>query len=88
VALHILECNKDKLIHCHDDGEGMQVLIEFLNGIYNPEFSMKRADDKLQNKTIISLLYEAYAQFGEIVSTDKIENLRNQQRRQTVMFPN
>jgi hypothetical protein len=73
------------LISCHDDGEGMQVLIDYLQGVYNPEYSPKRTADKLQKKTVVSLLYDAYTKFGEILTTEKIENLRNHQRRKTVI---
>lgn len=40
IALKILEWNQQKILDCQDDGEAMQILSDFLNGIYNPEMPM------------------------------------------------
>lgn len=40
IALKILEWNQQKILDCQDDGEAMQILTDFLNGIYNPEMPM------------------------------------------------
>lgn len=37
IALKILEWNQQKILACADDGEAMQILTDYLNGIYNPE---------------------------------------------------
>lgn len=37
IALKILEWNQQKILACEDDGEAMQILTDYLNGIYNPE---------------------------------------------------
>lgn len=37
IALKILEWNQQKILKCEDDGEAMQILTDYLNGIYNPE---------------------------------------------------
>lgn len=38
MALSILEMNHKRLACCHDDGEAMQTLCNYLSGIYNEEF--------------------------------------------------
>lgn len=37
VALTVLEWNQDKLLACRDEGEAMQLLADYLEGIYNDE---------------------------------------------------
>lgn len=37
VTLTILEINKDKLLKCTEDGQAIQVLNDYLEGIYNEE---------------------------------------------------
>lgn len=37
IALKILEWNQQKILDAADDGEAMQILTDFLNGIYNPD---------------------------------------------------
>lgn len=41
IALKILEWNEDKLLASRDDGEAMQILSEYLNGVFNSEFSLQ-----------------------------------------------
>jgi TBC1 domain family member 8/9 len=62
----------------------MQVLTDYLNGIYNHESSPKKNDGKVKSQTVHSLINEAYAQFGQTLTTAKIEELRNKHRRKTV----
>lgn len=33
----MLEWNQDKLLNCRDDGEAMQLLTDYLGGVYNDE---------------------------------------------------
>lgn len=35
MALTILEANQEKLMKCQDDGEGIQILMRYLQGVYN-----------------------------------------------------
>ena len=37
VALTVLESNQEKLLSCRDDGEAMQLLTDYLQGVYNEE---------------------------------------------------
>lgn len=37
IALTVLEWNQDKLLDCHDDGEAMQLLTDYLGGVFNDE---------------------------------------------------
>jgi hypothetical protein len=37
VALTVLESNQDKLLACRDDGEAMQLLGDYLQGVFNEE---------------------------------------------------
>ncbi|CAD7082621.1 unnamed protein product [Hermetia illucens] len=85
IALKILEWNEDKLLACRDDGEAMQVFNEYLNGIYNNEYQLlKKTEIVKQSQSVQTLLHEAYSRFGENISTQKIEELRNKHRRLTV----
>ena len=33
----VLEWNQEKLLNCRDDGEAMQLLTDYLGGVYNDE---------------------------------------------------
>lgn len=46
----ILEWNKDKLIECHDDGEAMQILGTYLEGVYNDEAVAVTIEPRTINK--------------------------------------
>lgn len=37
VTLTILDINRDKLLACTEDGQAMQILSQYLEGIYNDE---------------------------------------------------
>ena len=37
VTLTILDINREKLLKCVEDGQAMQVLSDYLEGIYNDE---------------------------------------------------
>lgn len=52
VALTILEWNKDKLIECLDDGEAMQILGLYLEGVYNDEAVAVTTEPRSPNKVI------------------------------------
>lgn len=48
MALTILDANEEKLIKCQDDGEAIQLLVKYLQGVYNDE-----------TETLISKEYES-----------------------------
>ncbi|KAL7734779.1 hypothetical protein ACLKA6_011065 [Drosophila palustris] len=89
ISLQIIEWNRDKLLNCQDDGEAMLVLQTYLEGIYNPEYQVppptdKRKLERQQTQTIQTLIHEAYTKFGEELTQQRIEELRNKHRRLTV----
>lgn len=89
ISLQIIEWNRDKLLDCQDDGEAMLVLQTYLEGIYNPEYQVppstdKRKQERPQTQTIQTLIHEAYTKFGEELTQQRIEELRNKHRRLTV----
>lgn len=51
----VLEWNQDKLLNCRDDGEAMQLLTDYLGGVYNDEGPIfpKPVDSTLLNKVRI-----------------------------------
>ncbi|XP_032598993.1 TBC1 domain family member 9 isoform X2 [Drosophila grimshawi] len=88
ISLQIIEWNRDDLLKCQDDGEAMLVLQSFLEGIYNPEYQVppstdKRKMDRPQTQTVQTLIHEAYTKFGEEITQQRIEELRNKHRRLT-----
>lgn len=48
----MLEWNQDKLLNCRDDGEAMQLLTDYLGGVYNDEGPIfpRPVDSTLPNK--------------------------------------
>ncbi|XP_058830924.1 TBC1 domain family member 9 [Topomyia yanbarensis] len=88
IALKILEWNQDKLLDCNDDGEAMQLLSNYLMGIYNDEVqqikNMDKERNQLRSQSVQTLIYEAYTKFGKAITSQKIEELRNKHRRLTV----
>ncbi|XP_030570382.1 TBC1 domain family member 9 isoform X2 [Drosophila novamexicana] len=87
VSLQIIEWNRDKLLNCQDDGEAMLVLQTYLEGIYNPEYQVPQTADKrerVRTQTVQTLIHEAYTKFGEELTQQRIEELRNKHRRLTM----
>ncbi|XP_067644992.1 TBC1 domain family member 9 [Eurosta solidaginis] len=86
IALQILEWNCEALLKCNDDGEAMEVLSRYLDGIYNPEYQLPSpaVKRKAQTQPIQTLIHEAYTKFGSSISQQKIEELRNKHRRLTI----
>ncbi|KAH8339261.1 hypothetical protein KR074_009503, partial [Drosophila pseudoananassae] len=89
ISLKIIEWNRDKLLRCEDDGEAMLVLQHYLEGIYNPEYQVppstdKRKMERHQTQTVQTLIHEAYTKFGEQITQQRIEELRNKHRRLTM----
>ncbi|XP_017026372.1 TBC1 domain family member 9 isoform X1 [Drosophila kikkawai] len=89
ISLQIIEWNRDKLLRCQDDGEAMLVLQHYLEGIYNPEYQVpptndKRKMERTQTQTVQTLIHEAYTKFGEELTHQRIDELRNKHRRLTM----
>ncbi|XP_053672142.1 TBC1 domain family member 9 [Anopheles nili] len=88
IALKILEWNQEKLLNCNDDGEAMQLLSNFLMGIFNDEVQRIKIEDKekqqIKSQSVQTLIYEAYLKYGKAITSQKIEELRNKHRRVTV----
>ncbi|KAH1009233.1 hypothetical protein HUJ04_001618 [Dendroctonus ponderosae] len=87
VALTLLEWNQDKLLQCKDEGEAMQLLSEYLMGIFNDEgrgaIRNKSYDEQKRTVSIQVLIYEAYRRYG-CLSTGQIERLRLKHRLRVV----
>ncbi|XP_054270034.1 TBC1 domain family member 9 isoform X2 [Macrosteles quadrilineatus] len=87
VALTILETNQDKLLTCTDDGEAMQILSDYLSGVFNDEEPHRAIirDGIPVNKSVSvqSLLYDAYTKYGSL-TTGEIEQLRIKHRLRVV----
>ncbi|XP_015603181.1 TBC1 domain family member 9 [Cephus cinctus] len=87
IALTVLEWNQDKLLNCHDDGEAMQLLTDYLGGVFNDEGPvLPRPIDSVVPKRSISvqtLIYEAYSRYGSL-TIGGIERLRLKHRLRVV----
>ncbi|KAJ9591108.1 hypothetical protein L9F63_002329, partial [Diploptera punctata] len=87
VALRVLESNQDKLLMVRDDGEAMQLLTDYLQGVYNEEGQVthKIPDGETIKKSISvqSLIYDAYTHYGFLTTTG-IERLRLKYRLKVV----
>jgi len=59
IALTVLEWNQDKLLRCRDDGEAMQLLTDYLGGVYNDEGPIfpRPVDSTLPNKAREYIIY-------------------------------
>jgi len=64
IALTVLEWNQDKLLNCRDDGEAMQLLTDYLGGVYNDEGPIfpRPVDSALVNKVRTCFDYFMYLQ--------------------------
>lgn len=87
VALTVLESNQDKLLACRDDGEAMQLLGDYLQGVFNEEAQVTlRNKDGEQIKKCISvqsLVYDSYIHYG-FLTPGVIERLRLKYRLRVV----
>ncbi|XP_014472834.1 PREDICTED: TBC1 domain family member 9 isoform X4 [Dinoponera quadriceps] len=87
IALTVLEWNQDKLLNCRDDGEAMQLLTDYLGGVYNDEGPIfpRPVDSTSPNKSISvqTLIYEAYSRYGSL-TIGWIERLRLKHRLRVV----
>ncbi|XP_011329896.1 TBC1 domain family member 9 isoform X3 [Ooceraea biroi] len=87
IALTVLEWNQDKLLNCRDDGEAMQLLTDYLGGVYNDEGPIfpRPVDSTSPNRSISvqTLIYEAYSRYGSL-TIGWIERLRLKHRLRVV----
>ncbi|XP_029039760.1 TBC1 domain family member 9 isoform X2 [Osmia bicornis bicornis] len=87
IALTVLEWNQDKLLNCRDDGEAMQLLTDYLGGVYNDEGPIlpRPVDSATPNRSISiqTLIYEAYSRYGSL-TIGGIERLRLKHRLRVV----
>ncbi|KAL7305876.1 hypothetical protein TKK_0001884 [Trichogramma kaykai] len=87
VALTVLEWNQEKLLKCNDDGEAMQLLTDYLGGVYNDEGPVlpRPVDTVPPNRSISiqTLIYESYSRYGSL-KVDEIERLRLKHRLRVV----
>ncbi|KAJ0180398.1 hypothetical protein K1T71_003802 [Dendrolimus kikuchii] len=86
VTLTILDINREKLLKCCEDGQAMQVLSEYLEGIYNEEAMALSTEPRTAEKTINiqELIYQSYRSYGTSVSSEHIEHLRLKHRLRVV----
>ncbi|XP_034840730.1 TBC1 domain family member 9 isoform X2 [Maniola hyperantus] len=86
VTLTILDINRDMLLNCEEDGQAMQVLNEYLAGIYNDEAMALSTEPRTAEKTIKiqDLVYQSYRSYGAAVSSECIEHLRLKHRLRVV----
>lgn len=86
VTLTILDINRDKLLKCTEDGQAMQVLSEYLEGIYNEEAMALSTEPRTAVKTvkIQELIYQSYRSYGASVTSEHIEHLRLKHRLRVV----
>ncbi|KAK5644832.1 hypothetical protein RI129_006132 [Pyrocoelia pectoralis] len=87
MALMILAWNEEKLLKCGDEGEAMQLLSDYLMGIYNDEgrgaVRNKDYDSQKRSISIQTLIYESYTKYG-FLTTVQIERLRLKHRLRVV----
>ncbi|XP_050344939.1 TBC1 domain family member 9 isoform X3 [Nymphalis io] len=86
VTLTILDINREKLLKCTEDGQAMQVLSDYLEGIYNEEAMALSTEPRNAQKTIKiqELVYQSYRSYGASVSGETIEHLRLRHRLRVV----
>ncbi|CAH0720664.1 unnamed protein product, partial [Brenthis ino] len=86
VTLTILDINREKLLKCVEDGQAMQVLSDYLEGIYNDEAMALSTEPRTAEKTIKiqELVYQSYRSYGAAVSGECIEHLRLKHRLRVV----
>lgn len=87
IALTVLEWNQEKLLNCRDDGEAMQLLTDYLGGVFNDEGPVlpKPVDSGTPNRSISvqTLIFEAYSRYGSL-TIGGIERLRLKHRLKVV----
>ncbi|XP_075969354.1 TBC1 domain family member 8/9 isoform X2 [Anticarsia gemmatalis] len=86
VTLTILDINREKLLKCTEDGQAMQVLNDYLGGIYNEEAMALSTEPRTADKTIKiqELIYQSYRTYGTSVTSENIEHLRLKHRLRVV----
>ncbi|XP_052750576.1 TBC1 domain family member 9 isoform X2 [Galleria mellonella] len=77
VTLTILDINRDNLLKCVEDGQAMQILSNYLEGIYNDEAMALSTEPRTAERTIKiqDLVYQSYRTYGGKVTSECIEHL-------------
>ncbi|KAM3963454.1 TBC1 domain family member 8/9 [Aphomia sociella] len=77
VTLTILDINREKLLKCTEDGQAMQILSDYLEGIYNDEAMALSTEPRTAKRTIKiqDLVYQSYRTYGGKVTSECIEHL-------------
>ncbi|XP_065226342.1 TBC1 domain family member 9-like isoform X2 [Planococcus citri] len=87
VTLTVLEANQEKLIQCSDDGEGIQILTKYLQGVYDESTDevvvLKESIKSEKSVSVRRLLFDSYVKYGKL-TTGYIEQLRSKHRVHTV----
>ncbi|KAK0082083.1 hypothetical protein PV325_011101 [Microctonus aethiopoides] len=87
IALTVLEWNQDKLLNCRDDGEAMQLLTDYLGGVFNDEGPIlpRPIDSTIPPRSISvqTLIFESYSRYGTL-TIGRIERLRLKHRLRVV----
>ncbi|KAK7864755.1 hypothetical protein R5R35_012261 [Gryllus longicercus] len=88
VALAVLEANQERLLNCRDDGEAMQLLADYLEGVYNEEtkdcvLHNKDGETVTKSVSVQRLIYDAYTHY-EALTASTIERLRLKYRLRVV----
>ncbi|CAB3361215.1 Hypothetical predicted protein [Cloeon dipterum] len=89
LALAILENNQDALLMCKDEGEAMQLLTNYLEGVTNDEISDNLISLHRDHEVIVksisiqNLLYESYSKYGSLTASG-IERMRLRHRLRVV----
>ncbi|KAF4520019.1 hypothetical protein B566_EDAN007167 [Ephemera danica] len=90
LALTVLENNQKALLACKDEGEAMQLLTDYLEGVYNEELettSVQTEDSdkpsKAKSISVQTLLYDAYMRYGSLTA-NSIERMRLRHRLRVV----
>ncbi|XP_030031232.1 TBC1 domain family member 9 isoform X2 [Manduca sexta] len=86
VTLTILDINREKLLNCTEDGQAMQILNSYLEGIYNEEAMALSTEPRTAERTIKiqDLIYRTYRTYGGSVTSEHIEHLRLKHRLRVV----
>ncbi|XP_047510083.1 TBC1 domain family member 9 isoform X1 [Pieris napi] len=86
VTLTILDVNKEKLLKSTEDGQAVQILTDYLEGIFNDEAMALSTEPRTAQKTIKiqELVYQSYRMYGANVSSECIEHLRLKHRLRVV----
>ncbi|CAE1268201.1 unnamed protein product [Acanthosepion pharaonis] len=96
IALTILENKSEELLNCHEDGEAMTVLTDYLENVSNPDSTMpivmhtssmssSTTSSTQSSIDVADLIEESYRRYSHITNQD-IEKLRLNYRLKVVQY--